>query len=513
MLRTRCRVAGTSSAPLNGPAAVSADAVGDCLGFVREDAELNPIEIWTARNRRGTLFPCRALKVVCFGVVVSIALFLGAVNVEAQTSADPVQTDGLIEVGEATVRDSEILNRIEKLLAEIDGYEAVTVSVSEGVVRVSGQVIDNAAQDRLTQIINRVAGTVAIENETEISGTLEERLAPAVDRITARTRNLLANGPIFLVAVTAFLLVAAGGWLLTTRIGIWTRLAPNPFIGDVYRAVARIMFILTGLVLALDIMNATALIGAVLGAAGVVGLALGFAVRDTVENFIASILLSLRQPFRPNDFVDIQGDQGTVARLTSRATILISPEGNHIRIPNATVFKGRIVNFTRDPNRRFGFDLGVDADADLAAALSTAVAALEAQPFVLDEPEVGAWISKVGDSNVVLTFTGWVDQTEVDFAKARGEAIRAAKMALEGAGFGLPEPIYRVRLDGMQDAAVSAPAEPVRSQKTRPATSSASLPEAADPARAEPAVTEAAEREREGLDGVENLLDAQQRAE
>ncbi|WP_291733456.1 mechanosensitive ion channel domain-containing protein [Leisingera sp. F5] len=445
-------------------------------------------------------------------MVVSAALCLGTGNCQAQTAADPVQTDGLIEVGDAAVRDSEILSRIEKLLAEINGYGAVTVSVSEGVVRITGQVIDNAAQDRLTQIVNRVAGVVAIENETEISGTLEERLAPAVDRIAARTRNLLANGPIFLVAVTAFLLVAAGGWLLTTRIGIWTRLAPNPFIADVYRAVARIMFIVTGLVLALDIMNATALIGAVLGAAGVVGLALGFAVRDTVENFIASILLSLRQPFRPNDYVDIQGDQGTVARLTSRATILISPEGNHIRIPNATVFKGRIVNFTRDPNRRFGFDLGVDADADLAAALSTAVAALEAQPFVLEDPEVGAWISEVGDSNVILTFTGWVDQTRVDFAKARGEAIRAAKMALEGAGFGLPEPIYRVRLDGAQDAA-AAPGERTATRRALPVASSADLPEAADPARAEPAVTGAAEREREGLDGGENLLDAQQRAE
>ncbi|MFY0312556.1 mechanosensitive ion channel domain-containing protein [Leisingera sp. D0M16] len=464
-------------------------------------------------RRKGRLSgPGRGVLAVLHGLMLAAALWLGCGGAQAQTVADPVQTDGRIEVGEAAVRDSEILSRIEKLLAEIDGYGAVNVSVSEGVVRITGEVIDNAAQDRLTQIINRVAGVVAIENETQISGTLEERLAPAMERIAARTRNLLANGPIFLVALAAFAAVAAGGWLLTTRIGIWARLAPNAFIADVYRAVARILFILTGLVLALDILNATALIGAVLGAAGVVGLALGFAVRDTVENFIASILLSLRQPFRPNDFVDIQGDKGTVARLTSRATILISPEGNHIRIPNATVFKGRIVNFTRDPRRRFGFNLGVDADADLAAALATAVAALEAQPFVLEDPEVGAWISEVGDSNVILTFTGWVDQTRVDFAKARGEAIRAAKMALEGAGFGLPEPIYRVRLDSAPEA-VPAPAKEAASGPSAQEAVSAELPEAADPERAELAVAGAAEREREGLDGGENLLDAQQKAE
>lgn len=450
------------------------------------------------------------LRMVCaLFVAACVGLFAG--QTLAQSADGPVQTDGQIEVGAEAVRDGEILSRIRNLLAEIDGYNGVTVSVSEGVVRVTGQVIDNAAQERLTQIINRVTGVVAIENETEISGTLEERLAPAWERIASRTRNLLANVPIFLVAMTAFLVVAAGGWVLISKIGIWSRLAPNAFIADVYRAVARVLFVLVGLVLALDILNATALIGAVLGAAGVVGLALGFAVRDTVENFIASILLSLRQPFRPNDFVDIGGDQGTVARLTSRATILISPEGNHIRIPNATVFKGRIVNFTRDPRRRFGFDLGVDADADLAAALSTAVTALEAQPFVLKEPEVGAWISEVGDSNVILTFTGWVDQTDVNFAKARGEAIRATKIALETAGFGLPEPIYRVRLDGGAAPAVpeGPPAPPRRAQKTAPTE----LPVAADPSRAEPEIAEAAEREREGLDGGENLLDDQQKAE
>lgn len=63
------------------------------------------------------------------------------------------------------------------------------------------------------------------------------------------------------------------------------------------------MFIVGALVIALDVMNATALLSTILGAAGIIGLALGFAVRDTVENFIASIMLSIRQPFRPNDTV------------------------------------------------------------------------------------------------------------------------------------------------------------------------------------------------------------------
>lgn len=425
----------------------------------------------------------------------------------AEGTATTVQTEGAIQLDDSAERDAQIEERVTRLLNELDGFDKVIVSVSEGVVTVSGEVLDNARQDELNAILNRVEGVIAIENATTVSASLEERLSPAIERLSDRIANLIANAPIFLVALTVFLLIAVFGWFITARIGLWERLAPNSFIADVYRTVARIAFVILGIVIALDILNATALIGAVLGAAGVVGLAVGFAVRDTVENFIASILLSLRQPFRPNDFVDIQGDQGTVARLTSRATILISPDGNHVRIPNATVFKGRIVNFTRDPQRRFTFDLGVDADSDLPAALATATEAIRALPFVLDEPEISAWIKDVGDSNVVLTFTGWVDQTKTNFPKARGEAIRAAKTALETSGFGLPEPIYRLRLDGAGQVAPTEPVKPIRP----PAQSE--LPDASDPTHTDDAASEAAERERAAEDAQNDLLAEERMAE
>ena len=237
---------------------------------------------------------------------------------------------------------------------------------------------------------------------------------------------------------------------------------------------------------------------------------MGFAVRDTVENFIASILLSLRQPFRPNDFVEIAGDMGNVARLTSRATILISPDGNHIRIPNATVFKGRIVNYSRNPERRFTFDLGVAPDSDLGAALAISVRALESLPYLLNDPPVGAWINDVGDSTIVLTFAGWIDQTETDFLKARGEAIRVTMSALEAAGFDLPAPTYRVQMDAPTGEVAERPrAGPVPAHPV----SETPLPEAASPELAEQATEEAVDREREATDGSTNLLSEDRGAE
>lgn len=449
------------------------------------------------------------LRALLAAILACGLLLILSPEASAQTGSSATEIDGAIEVGDSAATDSEIATRIRQVLGELDAYDDVRVSVSSGVVTLEGLVLDSAAEEELTQIVRRVQGVVAIENAVRQNADLNERLAPAVDRLLGRGESILVNAPIFLIALGVFGGIAGFGWLLAPRVSLWQRLAPNRFIADIYRTGARVAFILLGLVIALDILNATALIGAILGAAGVVGLAIGFAVRDTVENFIASILLSLRQPFRPNDFIEIDGDMGNVARLTSRAMILISPDGNHIRIPNATVYKGRIVNYTRAPNRRFTFSLGVDADSDLAGALATAVGALDGLSFVLSDPPVGAWISEVGDSNVILTFAGWVNQRDSDFLKARGEAIRAAKSALENAGFGLPEPIYRLRVDGSAGLTepLRAPSTPTR------APASADLPPAAKPETTDQAIGAAVDRERLVSDTETDLLDASGREE
>ncbi|MEO2040077.1 MAG: mechanosensitive ion channel family protein, partial [Martelella sp.] len=157
--------------------------------------------------------------------------------------------------------------------------------------------------------------------------------------------------------------------------------------------------------------------------------------------------LSIRQPFRPKDLVKIDAFEGFVISLTSRATILMEVDGNHIRIPNATVFKSAITNYTVNPQRRFTFELGVSADSDLDMALKIGLETIAAQDFILDDPEADAWIEELGDSNVVLYFVGWIDQSNTNWAKARSEAMRLVKRALESNGFSLPEPIYRLRFD------------------------------------------------------------------
>ncbi|WP_245897581.1 mechanosensitive ion channel family protein [Palleronia abyssalis] len=358
--------------------------------------------------------------------------------------------------------DAAIANRLRAILAALDRSE-IAVAVQAGVVTLDGDIADPSVSAEVVGIAERIEGVVAVRNQLAALDDLSQQIDPAFQRFRARADQFLARLPLFFLAAVIFMAIVALGVLLSRR-QFWDRLAPNAFIAGIYRQAFRAACVIAGIVVALDLLGAVALLGTILGAAGIVGLAIGFAVRDTVENFVSSIMLSLRQPFRPNDLVEIEGDLGRVIRLTSRATILLSLDGNHIRIPNASVFKGRIVNYSQNPARRFTFDIGIDPDADLEATRLLAQGALRAMPFVLDKPEELVWIENVNESGAILRVTGWIDQETTGFFSARGDAIRLVKDAIEAAGVSIPDTTYRIRLEGTKG--IPAVSEPPSRPKT-----------------------------------------------
>jgi small conductance mechanosensitive channel len=353
-----------------------------------------------------------------------------------------------VHVGETVARDVEIQRVLRARFSLVEPLREIDIEVSAGVVVLRGAVDDDARRDLAMRLAQSVPGVIAVEDRLEFETALERRLQPAVHSGWERLKRLLRGLPLLGVALVIVYLFHLLGRLVTRWERPFRRFEANPFLRDLLQRALRAGILLAGVLVALDLLGATRVVGAVLGAAGVMGLALGFAFRDLVENYIASILLSLRQPFAPNDLVVIGGNEGRVAALNSRATILITPEGNHLRLANAFVFKSVILNYTRNPTRRFSFDLGIGSREDLRAAKRIAVAALAETPGILQQPPPRAQVQAIGDSSVSLRCLGWVDQHSSNFSAVRSEALIRVKEALEAAGMDLPEPTYRVQLQG-----------------------------------------------------------------
>ncbi len=340
-------------------------------------------------------------------------------------------SDKVISKDNSPQDDKKIRSRIREIFGELDKLKEVNVQVSKGVVTLSGETDSADISKRAIQYARQVEGVVEVENQLSITRNIERRVNSTLERLQKTGTHLLNSLPLFLLAL---LVLVAFWWLArwtSQRRTLYRKLTPNAFIATLLSQIVRIIIFLLGIILALALLDATSLIGTVLGAAGIVGLAIGFAIRDTVENYIASILLSLRNPFEPDDWVKIEGYEGSVIRLTSRATVLLTADGNHVRIPNSTVFKGIITNYTRNPKRRLGFVLKLTAQQDIPAKQAQIIATLAEIEGVLDEPPPKTVIQDMDDNEVTLDVYGWVDQERYSFSRVRSEAILLVRQELD----------------------------------------------------------------------------------
>lgn len=339
--------------------------------------------------------------------------------------------------------DMRLTGQLREAFRQVEGLERVTLEVRGRVVVLSGLVSSFEASKRAEELAARLPGVLTVANGIKVEPEINP-ISPAFNKLRIQGEKVLAYLPMFLLAGLVMLFAA---WL-SRRVASWKslygRLTPNVFLQDLTRQFVAFLTFLVGVLVALELLQATALLGAVLGTAGILGVALGFAFRDVAENGLASIMLSLRQPFAPNDFVAIDGHEGTVVRLTSRATVLLTLSGNHLRIPNSTVFKALIMNYTRNPERRFSFALGVGTQEDLLGVQELVVETLHGAPGVLADPPPACRVESLGDWTVKLMVLGWVDQRSHSYFKVRGEAIRLVKEALDLHQIAMPEPIYTI---------------------------------------------------------------------
>lgn len=363
-------------------------------------------------------------------------------------SAQDNQAQTQVEVG--IQNPAQIEQAAEEVLTGIEGLEDADARVSGGVLTISGTADDSSVIEDAEQAVIAATGAERVQNEIELSLDFQDRTRGAANRVSERVEDWIAYLPVIPVAFVMLLFFALLAWLLGKLRWPYTHFTRNPFLQDIIRKVTQGGVLLVGVLLALEILDAMALVGGVLGAAGVAGIAIGFAFKDLIENYIASVLLSLRQPFRPKDHVVIDGYEGLVTAMNSRSTVLTTFDGNVVRIPNAVVFKTTLINYTSDRRRRFKFSAGVGYDVNLPQAIEIGVETLLSTQGVMSEPKPQAVVSKLGDSSITVDLYAWVDQDESDFFKVRSNAMQNVKAQYDKFNIDMPEPIYKIRIEGNQ---------------------------------------------------------------
>ncbi len=356
--------------------------------------------------------------------------------------------------------DEEIRSELQATFDRVTALRGIEVEVEAGIVRLQGTVPLATTRARADSLARRLDGVVVVEDLLEVDRSLQRRWNATWDQLRNWLLDALGYLPLLLAALAIVLVTmlaqrGAGAWLEGRFTG-----GENPYVRSLVRRGLRLLIVAAGLLVALNLVGATWIFGALVGTAGLAGLAIGFAFKDIIENYLAGILLSLRHPFSPNDFVAVAGHEGKIVRLTARETILMTMDGNHVRIPNAMVFGSVLVNFTRNPLRRFGFNIGVGTQEDLAEVQDLGMKTLQEMRNVLDDPPPLVLVKEMGDSSVLVAFFGWFDQRTTNPDVVRSEAIRLVKGALDGARIAMPAPEHRITwVAGEDGVAVAHPPE------------------------------------------------------
>ncbi len=396
----------------------------------------------------------RTTNVILGSLIFTLTLLLALVlnpstTVFAQTGTGPTSTPiandlpsqvpNQVEI-EPTARDFEIRNRLARIMVATGWFIDPQVKVQEGVVFLSGQANTSDQRKWAGDLARNTQDVVAVVNQMQLTETSLWDFRPALLELRNIWSGFIRSLPLlgFSILVIIITIVAARLIAKATRKVLRKRL-PNLLLVNVAGYTVGILTALIGMFIVLQIAGLTNIAMTVIGGTGLLGIVLGIAFRDITENFLASIFLSVQNPFRTGDLVEIVGIQGFVKALTTRVTILLTLEGNHVQIPNATVYKSNIFNFTSNPKRRADFSVGIGYDDSISKAQEVALKVLEDHPAVLADPEPLALVDTLGSATVNMRIYFWIDGQEHSWFKVKSAIIRLTKRAFQDAGISMPD--------------------------------------------------------------------------
>ena len=180
---------------------------------------------------------------------------------------------------------------------------------------------------------------------------------------------------------------------------------------------------------------------AILGAAG---LAVGLALKDSLSNFAAGVMLIVFKPFKIGNFVEAGGVSGIVEQITVFNCIMRSPDNKEIIVPNAQIYSGTIVNYSAKPTRRIDLVIGIGYDDDIKKARDLIFDILSSDERILKDPEAVVGLDELGDSSVNFVVRPWVKSE--DYWNVKWETLEKVKAAFDANGISIPYPQQDVHM-------------------------------------------------------------------
>ena len=246
--------------------------------------------------------------------------------------------------------------------------------------------------------------------------------------------------PNFGFALVTLALFYAGAWVARASITRVFRYRGRRDLADLLGGFVKWSIIAFGLLVCATIVFPSIRPADALATLGIGSIAVGFAFKDILQNWIAGLLILLRQPFRRGDQIVINNYEGTVEHIEARATILKTYDGRRVIIPNSDVYTRSMIVNTAFPKRRSEYEVGIGFGDNIETARRVILEALQSVEGVERDPapDVLAW--ELDSSTVNLKVRWWTASKRGTVVAVRGRVIETIKRALNEAAIDLPFP-------------------------------------------------------------------------
>ena len=247
--------------------------------------------------------------------------------------------------------------------------------------------------------------------------------------------------------VQALIVFIVGRWLARKLVGLsgkaMTRSKMDVMLVNFVESMLYWLLLLIVVVAALSQLgvDTTSMI-ALLGAAG---LAVGLALKDTMSNFAAGVLLLIFRPFRVGDYITAGGVSGTVEKIHIFTSTIITPDNREIIVPNSAIYGDVITNFSARETRRVDMTFGISYSDDISKAKEVMMSVISSHEKSLADPAPLVAVSELADSSVNFTVRVWCKKE--DYWTVFFDCQEKVKAALEGAGISIPFPQMDVHME------------------------------------------------------------------
>ncbi len=283
-------------------------------------------------------------------------------------------------------------------------------------------------------------------------------LTDQVRAIQAGVVAILPNLAIAMVVLTITWLLAKFAIRIAERVVGTTHLREN--LKQLIETLVRLAIWLVGVLAAATIVIPGFTPAGLIAGLGIGAVAIGFAFQDIFENFLAGVLIMLREKMGIGDSVEVQGISGKVEKITLRETHIRQFTSELTIMPNSMLFKNPVKILTDQDERRDEITVGIAYDVDLKQAIEAIRRAFDGLQHISPSRSVGVYVREFGASSIDILVQWWSVASAGDLRDTRTRVILAIKRELDGANIDIPFPHVTHTFEGEMPTPVLVPPKP-----------------------------------------------------